>query len=98
MMGDTSVTVHTYSPTPVRISVSDGYGSPLRYWQTLGRGHQVSQTVITGRPYGYRFAQATGAGFVATRGCGAMTMHERINGSQAPDGLAVTWTLTNPAQ
>ncbi len=79
---------------PVSIDVSDGYGAPLRRWQTLAPGQSQAQTIVTGRSYGYCFTQAASAGYAQTRGCGTLVMHSFINGVEIPDDGAITTTVT----
>jgi hypothetical protein len=89
-----SVIVHSRSSMPMTVSVIDGYGSPIRYWQTLGPGQGHSTTLITGKAYGYCFSQKRGNGYAATRGCGTLVMHQYLNGVRLPDGAALPEDIT----
>jgi hypothetical protein len=90
------ITIHSGSPMPVIVSLSNGYGAPLRPWATLARGQAQGQTLVTGRSYGYCFEQAAGHGYGGTRGCGTLVMHRFVNGVQVPDGATVAMNTTFP--
>lgn len=83
------VTVRSRSPVPVTISVNR-YGRPFRRWTTLKPRGTALRMILTGRPYGYCFAQPAGDGYAPTRGCGTLIMHSYVNGVRLPDGSAVS--------
>jgi hypothetical protein len=87
------VILRSASPAPVRVWVSDGYRTPLRYWRSLGRGQAAAEGIVSGRHYGYCFEQAAADGYAATRGCGTLVEHETLNGVRLPGGAAETTTF-----
>jgi hypothetical protein len=74
---------------PVAISFNSGYGHPLRRWLALRVGETVERAVATGTRYGFCFSQPAGHGYAATRACGTLLVHQRLNGVTLPDGPAV---------
>ncbi len=89
----TQITIKSRSPSPVSISISDGYGTPFRYWRSLKPGDLLSATVITKRSYGYCFAQAADAGYAATRACGRLITWSYLNGVETPGGEPIAETV-----
>jgi hypothetical protein len=89
------IEVHSRSRAPVNISISDGYGRPMRHLATLRSGQALAQTIVTGRRYGFCFSQAAAAGFRATRACGGMVTHSYLNGAKLPDGAATSTIITS---
>jgi hypothetical protein len=87
------IVVHSYSPMPVVITFSPGYGSAFGPLGTLGNGQSISQTLVTGKRYGYCFAQASGGGFQGTRGCGTESWSETVNGVEMPSGSPITTSI-----
>jgi hypothetical protein len=83
------ITIRSHSTMPVTVAISNGYGAPLEPWQSFGPDQDSSQTLITGRSYGYCFSQPSGAGYAGARGCGTLVMHTYLNGIQVPDGSPV---------
>jgi hypothetical protein len=84
-----SVAIRSTSPMSVSVSVNDGYGKALRHWTDLASGQSDIKTMVTGTQYGYCFSQAAGSGYASVRGCGLLTMHQYLNGVEAPDGSSV---------
>lgn len=87
--GPEGVIVHSRSPMPLTVSVSTGYGSVMRRWQTLALGQHQDAALVTGESYGYCFTQSRGDGYAATRGCGTLVVHQDLNGVRVPDGGAL---------
>lgn len=79
---------------PVQVTVSDGYGSEFSAFATLQNGQSVSQSLLTGERYGYCFTQASGRGFQGTRGCGANSWSEYVNGVETPNGSPLTTAVS----
>ena len=87
------IVVRSYSPMPVVITFSDGYGSALAPLTTLAKDESTSQALVTGTRYGYCFTQAAGDGFRGTRGCGTESWHETLNGVRMPSGSPLTTSI-----
>lgn len=87
---ESTVSIRSASPAPVSIYISNAPGEQIRAWRTLAFGQSVGQSVITGRRYGYCFAQAAADGYAATRGCGTMSVYQTLNGARLPNGAATT--------
>ena len=85
--------VHSYSPMAVQVTVSNGYGSKFSSFATLQNGQSVSQSLLTGKRYGYCFTQASGRGFRGARGCGTVSWSEYVNGVTMPNGTPLTTSV-----
>jgi hypothetical protein len=85
--------IRSYSPMPVQVTVSNGYGSKFSSFATLQNGHSVSQSLLTGKRYGYCFTQASGRGFQGARGCGTASWSEHVNGVEMPNGTPLTTSV-----
>jgi hypothetical protein len=83
------VVIRSRSSAPMTVSVRDGYGHPLMYWTRLTRGQGATQSLVSGRAYGFCFSQRSGGGYAASRGCGRIVVHRYFNGVRLPDGGAV---------
>jgi hypothetical protein len=79
---------------PVQVAVSNGYGSTFSSFATLRNGQSVSQSLLTGKRYGYCFTQGSGGGFLGTRGCGTNTWSEYVNGVETPNGTPLTTSVS----
>lgn len=90
------ITIHSESPLPVNVSLSNGDRAPLRPWTTLVRGQAEPQTLVTGRSYGYCFEQEAGAGYSGSRGCGTLVMHSFVNDIRIPSRAPVRISVTFP--
>jgi hypothetical protein len=88
------IVVRSYSPMPVEITLSDGYGSAFTPLATLSSGQSASQSLVTGTRYGYCFTQGSGDGFLATRGCGTESWTQTVNGVTVPSGSPLTTSIS----
>ncbi|MGH2902794.1 MAG: hypothetical protein ACRDK7_04315 [Solirubrobacteraceae bacterium] len=88
------IVVRSYSPMPVEITLSDGYGSAFTTLASLSSGQSTSQALVTGKRYGYCFSQESGAGFLGTRGCGTESWTQTLNGVSTPSGTPLTTSIS----
>ena len=88
------VVIRSYSPMPVQVTVSNGYGSEFSSFATLQNGQSVSQSLLTGKRYGYCFTQAGGSGFQGARGCGTDSWSEYVNGVRMSKGSPLTTSVS----
>ena len=88
------IVVRSYSPMPVQLTVSNGYGSKFSSFATLQNGQSVSQSLLTGKRYGYCFTQASGRGFEGARGCGTASWSEYVNGVKMPNASPLTTSVS----